>query len=124
MNAGEDNLLIALIKESFNPEKDVQIFQTFLRHFKANNATIEIAREKGKNEPDRIRTNTFLELFEKIYQEYESRLKANDEIDFEDQINRACHYLSNNQYTHPYEYILVDEFQDISQDRKRLIDAL
>jgi len=114
----------ALIKKSFNPEKDLQIFITFLRHFKANNATVEMAREKGKHEPDRIRTNTFLELFEKIYQEYESRLKANDEIDFEDQINRACHYLTTGQYTHPYIYILVDEFQDISQDRKRLIDAL
>lgn len=114
----------ALVKESFNPETDTQIFNTFLRHFKANNATVEIARERAKHEPDRIRTNTFLELFEKIYEEYETRLRSNDEIDFEDQINRACDYLSNGQYTHPYKYILVDEFQDISQDRKRMIDAL
>jgi len=116
--------LDVLIKKSFNPETDVQIFNTFLRHFKANNTTIEMVREKGQLESDRVRTNTFLVLFEKIYHEYESRLKSNDEIDFEDQINRACIYLRNERYTHPYKYILVDEFQDISQDRKRLIDSL
>ena len=113
-----------LIKKTFNPETDIGVISTFLRHFKANSATIESVRERSKHEHDQVRIRLFLDLFGKIYHDYQSRLHSRKEIDFEDQINKACDYMNGGKYQHAYKYILVDEFQDISQDRKRLIDAL
>jgi DNA helicase-4 len=34
-------------------------------------------------------------------------------------INQAAHYVYERQYLSPYKYILVDEFQDLSQSRYR-----
>lgn len=113
-----------IIQDSFNPENDTQIVSTFLRHFKANNTSISQVREKANSLPDKTRTALFLDIFTSIHEEYQFQLKSNNEIDFEDQINKACEYLESNKFNHPYTYILVDEFQDISQDRKRMIHAL
>jgi DNA helicase IV len=36
----------------------------------------------------------------------------------------ACRYLEADKFIHPFKHILVDEFQDISQDRFRLLRAM
>ena len=113
-----------LIRASFNPDVDCHIFISFLHHFKSNHATIELLREKARNLPDQGRVSLFLNLFEAIYNEHTKRLQQKCEIDFEDQINGACEHLETNRYPHPFKFILVDEFQDTSQDRKRMIQAL
>lgn len=113
-----------LIRESFNPDIDCNIFISFIHHFKSNHATIDLLREKARNLTDQRRVSLFLRLFEAIYNEHTQRLQQKREIDFEDQINKACDYLETNRYPHPYKFILVDEFQDTSQDRKRMIQAL
>lgn len=110
------------IKESFDPETDIQIFITILRHFKANAAELSWLQEKANSLHDPNRTEIFIDLFETIYKAYQEKL--GDQIDFEDQINIAATYIEEGKYTHGYKYILVDEFQDISQDRKRILDAL
>jgi DNA helicase-4 len=113
-----------LIRESFNPDIDCSIFISFIHHFKSNHATIELLREKARTFTDQRRVSLFLRLFEAIYNEHTRSLHKKCEIDFEDQINKACEYLESNRYPHPFKYILVDEFQDTSQDRKRMIQAL
>ena len=113
-----------LVSEAFDPEVDVHIFITFIHHFKANNATIELLKEKAGDLPNQGRVSLFLRLFEAIYKEQSKRLKQANEIDFEDQINKACELLETNRYRHQFKYILVDEFQDTSHDRKRMIQAL
>jgi len=113
-----------LVREAFNPDVDCHIFLSFIHHFKANHATIELLKEKSTSLPDQGRVSLFLKLFEAIYNEHTKRLHENNEIDFEDQINKACEHLETNRYRHPFKFILVDEFQDTSQDRKRMIQAL
>ncbi|MDH5570904.1 MAG: UvrD-helicase domain-containing protein, partial [Gammaproteobacteria bacterium] len=113
-----------IISSSFNPEMDTQLFSTFLRHYKANNVSIEELRTKAMDMHDKTRSTLFISLFESIYQLYQTKLHQLKEIDFEDQINLACNYIEQRKYKHPYKYILVDEFQDISQDRKRMVLAL
>lgn len=110
------------IQKNFDPETDTEIFSAVLKHFKANNAEIDWLRHKAKESFDAYRTRLFIDLFEKIHADYQRRL--GDEIDFEDQINKACTYLEERRYVHPYKYVLVDEAQDMSQDRKRMINAL
>ena len=113
-----------LIKGAFNPSRDYKLFMSFLRHFKANNCTFDDVRKVAGTSPDKTRYVLFLEIFKMIFDAYQKKLKANNEIDFEDMINIACRYVEKNKYNPDYKYILVDEFQDISQDRKRMIIAL
>jgi len=113
-----------IVSKSFNPEMDTQLFSSFLRHFKSNNISIEELRTKASDMHDKTRSKLFISLFESIYQLYQTKLQKMKEIDFEDQINLACNYIESRNYEHPYKYILVDEFQDISQDRKRMVLAL
>jgi len=55
---------------------------------------------------------------------YEHHLTSHKEIDFEDMINKALAYVQNGQFQSPWRYIMVDEFQDISEPRARLVKAL
>jgi len=117
-----DEEIDALLKSHCNQDTTVELFIAVLRHFKANNEAISELKKKSEGLSERFRVELFLELFELIYDEYQRVLGS--EVDFEDLINKASEYLENGQFKHQYKYILVDEFQDISQDRKRIIHAL
>ena len=43
---------------------------------------------------------------------------------YQDMINKALAYVQNGQFQSPWRYIMVDEFQDISEPRARLVKAL
>ena len=43
---------------------------------------------------------------------------------FEDMINKALAYIESGQFNCPWKYIMVDEFQDISEPRARLVKSL
>lgn len=59
-----------------------------------------------------------------IYELYQNHLKENQEIDFDDMIHKAIDYVESGLFIPRWRYILVDEFQDISQPRARLVKAL
>jgi len=63
-------------------------------------------------------------LFEPIYEVYQQHLRDTATIDFEDMIGKAIEYVEDGLYRSPYNYLLVDEFQDISSSRARLVKAL
>jgi DNA helicase-4 len=63
-------------------------------------------------------------LFEPLLSAYQQYLAERNEIDFADMIGKAISYVESGRYQSPYQHILVDEFQDISQERARLIEAL
>ncbi|OYX40139.1 MAG: helicase IV [Rhodobacterales bacterium 32-64-14] len=62
------------------------------------------------------------DVFAPVFEEYQKRLEGR--IDFEDMILRAARYAEDGRYVSPFRHILVDEFQDISQSRARLVKAL
>ena len=68
------------------------------------------------------RARAFLAVFAPVFEEYQKRLEGR--IDFEDMILRAARYAETGRYVSPFRHILVDEFQDISQSRARLVKAL
>ena len=39
-------------------------------------------------------------------------------------INKACDYVTAGKYHHPYKYVIIDEYQDISRSRYNLIKAM
>ncbi|MFG6432565.1 UvrD-helicase domain-containing protein [Roseateles sp. LYH14W] len=105
----------------------VRTIRAFLTHVKNNRLTMEELRSRldtGVAGTFRFRHQMFLGLFEKLWDRWEARLRAERVIDFEDMLNMAADCLERGQWQNPYELVMVDEFQDASQARARLVAAL
>ena len=87
---------------------------------KSRDRTMDEIAEQIGNSPDAITINEIIAPFVETYRQLE---KENDEVDFTDTIIRATE-LCNDGHRPDYDYILVDEFQDISLDRYRFLQAL
>lgn len=87
---------------------------------KSRNVSIEDIRRQAEGSPDAVTFNDIVVPFIEAYAKME---EETDEIDFTDAIIRATD-LCNNGHRPDYDYILVDEFQDISLDRYRFLQAL
>ncbi|MBB4193727.1 DNA helicase-4 [Rhizobium aethiopicum] len=99
-----------------------QLLGTFLRKFKGGGYSLADCDGKSERLTLGGRAKAFLAVFEPVFAEYQKRLGGR--IDFEDMILRAAHYAETGRYVSPFRHILVDEFQDISQSRARLVKAL
>ncbi len=95
---------------------------TFLRHFKNGGYQIGDCSDKASTLKMGKRADAFLKIFGAVFREYQNRL--GDRIDFEDMVIRATAHVESGRYNSPFRHILVDEFQDISTGRARLIKAL
>jgi DNA helicase II / ATP-dependent DNA helicase PcrA len=64
----------------------------------------------------------------RLYEAYQSALKSNDALDFDDLILKPMEMLSNEKsvspYRHAFEYIMVDEYQDISPAQYKFVKLL
>ena len=100
------------------------LISTFLSLFKSAGHSAEELRPRAGRGGDAARSERFLRLFGRIVSAYESLLHSRGEIDFDDMITLARVYVSDGGYRSAFKYILVDEFQDISAGRAKLIQAL
>lgn len=92
---------------------------TFINLFKANNYSLDkILKIKRKD------NKHLLNLIIDIYYLYQGELKSQYEIDFNDMINKATEYIIENNIILKYKYIIIDEYQDTSYTRYRLIKAI
>ncbi|WP_299818065.1 UvrD-helicase domain-containing protein [uncultured Pontibacter sp.] len=119
----------AIINHTAGEEVDgfVTLFQTFITLMKSNNYTVsDLAEHNGlvKDEMMRERNNRFIQIIKPIYERYEAHLTERQEIDFSDMINKATAYVVAGAYQKKFDYIIIDEFQDISIGRYKLIKAL
>jgi DNA helicase IV len=101
-----------------------QLVGTFLNHFKSNKRSVRELRETIQQNKDGTRSLAFLELFEMVYDEYEGTLAKEGKIDFNDMIAKATEYVRQGNYKPDFTYVLVDEFQDISVGRSKLLRSL
>ncbi|EEW24065.1 UvrD-helicase domain-containing protein [Rhodobacter ferrooxidans] len=99
-----------------------KLLGTFLRKFKSGGYSLQDCEAKSVRMKQGQRARAFLDVFAPVFEEYQRRLDGR--IDFEDMILRAAHYAETGRYVSPFRHILVDEFQDISQSRARLVKAL
>lgn len=65
-----------------------------------------------------------LKLLQPILDDYQALLDREGHIDFDDMIGKAIGYVRDGRFVSPWQYILVDEFQDISDARARLVKYL
>ncbi len=82
------------------------------------------AYPKSCNMKDRRPLKRLESVLRPIYYEYQSALKERGEIDFEDMLNLAARYVREGRYVHPYKYVIVDEYQDLSLPRYVLLRSL
>ncbi len=101
----------------------VKLAANFLTHAKGANLSISEIAHKAAGE-GRRRAADFAKAVEPIHSAIEADLKERGEIDFEDMINKAVVHVEDGRWRSPYMYVLVDEFQDISQGRAKLLRAL
>lgn len=100
-----------------------KLLSTFLQHFKEGRRTIaDLRPAAGASDPHRARS--FLAVFAHIHEAYEAALREEKAIDFQDMIGRAADHAASGRYRSPYRYVVVDEFQDTSRGRARLLRAL
>ena len=102
----------------------IRLLATFLHHYKGARLTFPEVAARAAGMPDRARAAAFLAVFQPIFARYQETLSQSGQIDFHDMINRAADHVEAGRYRSPFGYILVDEFQDISPDRARLLKAL
>ena len=71
------------------------------------------------------RTKLFLSIVSPIYRAYQQQLMTHHSIDFSDMINQASTIVeTSDTVIGNYKYIIIDEYQDISMGRYRLINAI
>ncbi len=129
LNPKTNTEILAILEVAYSKEiKALQkLFGTFITLFKSNGETFNSLRmknEKSFRGMERIRNFELLNIIEIIHNQYENYLELNKSLDFNDIINHSIKIIQNKEFTHSYKYIIVDEFQDISINRKNLINAL
>ena len=105
----------------------VRTFRMFQTHVKNNRLGMEELRQRaseGNAGRFQFRNRIFLDLFEAISKAWEEKLNAGGHIDFEDMLNLATDHIEQGRWTSPYELVMVDEFQDASLARARMVKAL
>ena len=106
----------------FNLNKDEMFFivKTFINLFKANN--YELDKFYSFINKSSVKDKMLLKEIMKCYICYQSYLNKENIIDFNDMINLAIKNLDNS--TIRYKYIIIDEYQDISQTKFLFIKKL
>lgn len=99
----------------------LKICDQFLIHVRAQRLSGSDLLALSKNDK---RSLAFLNVFNIFLANYEMELKKRKLPDFSELINGAADSILRGEYEFKFTHLLVDEFQDISQDRFRLIEAM
>ena len=116
--------VFAAIQRQGRIDPFIRLVATFLQHFKGNRLSFAEIAERARAHPDPERAEVFIEVFRAVYERYQETLVRSGQVDFHDMINRATDLVEEDRYPSPFGYIMVDEFQDISPARARLLKAL
>lgn len=116
-SAGSDKMSRELVRQEENILGMLTAFNFLL---KSKDETMSSVIAQAALSKDRITLNEIVAPFVNGYRRME---EEKGEIDFTDAIIRATD-LCNNGHRPDYDYILVDEFQDISLDRYRFLQSL
>ena len=101
-----------------------RLVATFLHHYKGAQLSPQDVARRVETVRNRPRAEAFLKVFFPIFERYQNSLVQRRQIDFHDMISKATEHVENGSYRNRFDYILVDEFQDISPGRARLLTAL
>jgi DNA helicase-4 len=102
-----------------------KICGTFLNLYKGRGISIEEFKDSLNESVNHFeRIISFLSIFESIFEVYQNQLQSSRVIDFHDMILEASKLVDNSQFNCGYKFLLVDEFQDISVGRSKLLQSI
>ena len=109
-----------------NSQEISEMIQSFITIAKANGIDPEEIRKRTQSNQYSDRQKLFGKIALRVFIEYEKILRADKKIDFNDMMIKATDLIKQHpqNYKDRYDYILVDEFQDISKPRLEMIKAL
>ena len=120
----DQELYDIMVKRNRKLEKSVYtLILSFITLMKANEKTIDGLLDDLRDHPDSRSKSVLVNIVKPFYEEYEKTLRESYEIDFTDAIIQAANLCREGLWKH-YDCILVDEFQDISVDRYKFLQAL
>ena len=111
-----------------NMKSFINLVKTFVSLYKAqyeNELAFSNIYEELKKltKYQRTRAKLFLAIAKDVYLYYSNHIRLDNKIDFDDMILKSIEALKNTKDFN-YKYIIVDEFQDISQSRFSLLKSL
>lgn len=101
----------------------IRLIATFATLLKSSCRSLQEVLNKAENADDERGAFVIRHIFRPVYECYAAALSSSGQIDFTDAILQATELCRT---SHPvtYDYIIVDEFQDISVDRYNFLKAL
>ena len=101
----------------------IRLVVTFVTLIKSSCKSVDEVLRQTKNAGDERSTFIIKNIFQPVYKRYIEKLANINQIDFTDAILQATDICRS---SHPvkYDYIIVDEFQDISVDRYNFLKVL
>lgn len=114
---------LVLPKGSKQEKAFIRLVVTFVTLVKSSCKSVKEVLKQAKNADDERSVFIIKNIFQPIYERYISALSDSNQIDFTDAILKATEIC---RASHPveYDYIIVDEFQDISVDRYNFLKVL
>lgn len=119
-----DKIYDALKDDPEDFSKCCNLLKTFLEHYKSNNYKRGYFNKLKKTKNITERDYIFLDIAEVVFDYCEKELAELDRIDFNDMINKATEYVREGNWKSRYQYIIVDEYQDISTARYNLLKEI
>ena len=109
------------------PRRDTlnELMFSFISKAKTNGLTMVDVTARLRQGNWSRKQRVFASLMIRVWQQYESILRENDMIDFNDMINYALQVAkSSSGKLNKYSHILIDEYQDITDPQLELIQSL
>ncbi len=123
--------IAAELKNSNQVNNLAKTVTTFVQLFKSNDYDLNFFVHLN-NEIMKCKSNMYtykrelllIGIIETVYEAYRNQLSSRKQYDFNDLINHAIKVVLNDSVKVNYKYIIIDEYQDISMSRYKLIKAL
>ena len=114
---------LVLPKGSKQEKAFIRLVVTFVTLVKSSCKSVKEVLQQAKNADDERSVFIIKNIFQPVYERYINALSDSSQIDFTDAILQATEIC---RISHPveYDYIIVDEFQDISVDRYNFLKVL
>ena len=112
-----------LPKGSKQEKTFIRLIVTFVTLIKSSCKTFESVLEQAEISNDERSAFIIKNILQPVYIRYKQALNERKQIDFTDAILQATDLCRNN-HSIEYDYIIVDEFQDISVDRYNFLKVL
>ena len=120
----EEDMYDQLVPRNSPAEKSlIRLATTFIALIKSSGKSIGHVLAEAQAQHDRRSQQLITHILQPIYSHYCNRLAQSQQIDFTDAIRQATQICAASPQS-GYDYIIVDEFQDISTDRYLFLKAL